>query len=262
MRLIKVANFCSDSEALKKLQDYTEKALSVLYDAPTLTLKGDPYFTLEGVRLRTNIRVYIPGGKGSGLYTLYFDKMNQQQTVSFRDITPFINDGDKLTIAVEDIAYEFRLIQGLTASVQVSVVPLNLDNVEKTVTYTTAVKNTSDDSFKIEIPILPSNALVQSLRSNPGCTSVSVNWASPSVPLKGTVNAYDGSTRVATVIESTFKTAHNVIVPNLQKGKTYRFTVECLNQGGQTVPGGEVSATTAAALVLNGMNQPRAIRLP
>jgi hypothetical protein len=127
----------------------------------------------------------------------------------------------------------------------VSVVPLNLDNVEKTVTYTTAVKNTSDDSFKIEIPILPSNALVQSLRSNPGCTSVSVNWASPSVPLKGTVKAYDGSTLVATVIESTFKTAHNVIVPNLQKGKTCRFTVECLNQGGQTVPGGEVSATTA-----------------
>jgi hypothetical protein len=243
--LIKAANFCSDSEALKKLQDYTEKALSVLYDAPTLTLKADPYFTLEGVRLRTNIRVYIPGGKGSGLYTLYFDKMNQQQTVLFRDITPFINDGDKLTIAVEDVAYEFKLIQGLTASVQISVVPLNLDNVEKTVTYTTAVKNTSDDTFKVEIPILPSNALVQSLRSNPGCMSVSVNWASPSVPLKGTVKAYDGSTQVATVIESTFKTAHNVIVPNLQKGKTYRFTVDCLNQGGQTVPGGEVSATTA-----------------
>ncbi len=246
VRLIKVANYCSDSEALKKLQDYTEKALSVLYDAPTLTLKGDPYFKLEGVRLRANVRVYIPGGKGSGLYTLYFDKMNQQQTITFRDITPFISEGDKLTVEVQDIAYEFRLVQGLTASVQISVIPLNLDNVEKTVTYTTAVKDTSGDAFKIEIPILQSDALVQGLRAHPGCTSVSVNWASPSVPLKGTVKAFDGGTLATTVAESSFKTAHNVIVPNLQRGTTYRFTVDCLNQGGQAVPGGEVTATTAA----------------
>jgi len=245
VRLIKVATFCSDSEALEKLQDYVEKALTVLYDAPTLTLSGDPYFKLEGIRIQTNIRVYIPGGKGSGLYTLYFDNANQQQTVTFRDITPFINPGDKLTIAVEDIAYEFRLIQGLTAKVQVSVVPFDLDNVEKTVTYTTAVKNVSTDPFKIEIPILPSDSLVQSLRANRGCTSVSVNWASPSVPLKGTVKAYDGNTLVATVIENSFKTAHNVIVPNLQAGKTYRLTVECVNASGQVVPGGEVSATTS-----------------
>jgi hypothetical protein len=246
VRLIKIANYCSDAEALDKLQDYTEKALSVLYDAPTLTLKGDPYFKLEGVRLRANIKVYIPGGKGSGLYTLYFDKMNQFQTVTFRDITPFISPGDKLTLEVQDLAYEFRLIQGLTASIQVSVIPINLDNVEKTVTYTTAVKDVSGDSYKIEIPLQQSNAIVQGLRSNPGCTSVSVNWASPSVPLKGTVKAYDGGTLAATVIESSFKTAHNVIVPNLQQGKTYRFTIDCLNQNGQTVPGGEVTATTAS----------------
>ena len=246
VRLIKIANYCSDAEALKKLQDYTEKALTVLYEAPTLTLKGDPYFTLEGVRLRANIRVYVPGGKGSGLYTLYFENMNQFKTVTFRDITPFINAGDKLTIEVQDIAYEFRLIQGLTASVQISVVPLNLDNVEKTVTYTTAVKDTSGDSFKLEVPIQQSDALVQSLRTNPGCTSVSVNWASPSVPLKGTIKAYDGDTLAATVIENAFKTAHNVIVPGLQQGKTYRFTVDCVNQGGQAVPGGDVSATTVA----------------
>jgi hypothetical protein len=246
VRAIKVANVCSDSEALEKLQDYTEKALTVLYEAPTLTLKGDPYFKLEGMKLRANIRVFIPGGKGSGLYTLYFDKMNQFQPVTFRDITPFISPGDKLTVKIEDLAYEFRLVQGLTASVQVSVVPIDLDNVEKTVTYTSAVKNFANDPFIIEIPIQPSDSLVQSLRSNPGCTSVSVNWASPSVPVKGTVKAYDGNTLVATVIESTFKTAHNVIVPNLQQGKTYRFTVDVLDPAGQTVPGGEVTATTRA----------------
>jgi PKD repeat protein len=246
VRAIKIVNACSDSEALKKLQDYTEKALSVIYDAPTLTLKGDPYFKLEGVRLRVNLKVYIPGGKGSGLYTLYFDQPNQLRTVTFRDITPFIDPGDKLTISVEDVAYEFRLIQGLTASVQISVVPVNLDNVEKTVTYTTAEKNVASDPFKIEIPILPSNAIVQSLRSHPGCTSVSVNWASPSVPVMGTVKAYDGDTLVATAIENGFKTAHNVIVSNLQQGRTYRLTVNCVNQAGQAIPGGETSATTAA----------------
>lgn len=246
VRLIKLANACSDSQAIEKLQDYVEKALSVLYDAPTLTLKGDPYFKLEGVRLRVNARVYIPGGKGSGLYTLYFDKMNQFQTINFRDITPFIDPGDKLTISVEDIAYEFRLIQGLTASVKISVVPLDLDNVEKTVTYTSAVLNTAADLFKVEVPIQQSDALIQSLRANPGCTSVSVNWASPSVPLKGTVKAYDGNTLVNTVVESTFKTAHNVIVPNLQQGKSYRFTVSCVNKSGEAIPGKEVNAATAS----------------
>ncbi|MFA7001531.1 MAG: carboxypeptidase regulatory-like domain-containing protein [Candidatus Omnitrophota bacterium] len=243
---IKAATFCSDSEALAKLKEYTEKALSVLYDAPTLTLKGDPYFKLEGVRLRVTARVYIPGGKGSGLYTLYFDKTNQRQTVTFRDITPFIAPGDKLVVDVQDVAYEFRLVQGLTATIQVSVVPIPLDTVEKTVTYTTAVKDTSADPFKIEIPLQPSDSLVQGLRANPGCTSVSVNWASPSVPLKGTVKAYDGGTLVSTTIENSFKTAHNVIVPNLLKGKAYRFTIECVDPSGQMVPGGEKTATTAA----------------
>lgn len=247
VRAIKVINVCSDSRAIEILQDYIEKALSVIYDAPSLTLKGDPYFKLEGVSLRVNVRVFIPGGKGSGLYTLYFTQPGQQQTITFRDITPFINPGDNLTIKVEDIAYEFRLIQGLTARVQVSVVPVDLDNVEKVVTYTTAEKNVANDPFKIEIPILPSDAVVQSLRSNPGCTSVSVNWASPSVPLKGTVKAFDGNTQIATVIEGAFKTAHNVIVPNLQAGKTYRFTVDCVDQAGQVIPGGETTATTKAA---------------
>ncbi|MDP3142695.1 MAG: PKD domain-containing protein, partial [Candidatus Omnitrophota bacterium] len=246
VRLIKLVNACSDSAALEKLQDYIEKALSVIYDAPTLTLKADPYFKIEGIRLRANIRVYIPGGKGSGLYTLYFDKPNQFQPVTFRDITPFISPGDNLTISVEDLAYEFRLIQGLTATIQLSVVPVNLDNVEKTVTYATAVLNAAADPFKIEIPILPSDSIIQSLRTNPGCTSVSVNWASPSVPLKGTVKAFDGNTPVATVIENAFKTAHNVIVPNLQKGKAYRFTVDCVNQAGEAIPGKETSATTFA----------------
>ncbi|MDD2654549.1 MAG: hypothetical protein PHI86_05535, partial [Candidatus Omnitrophica bacterium] len=207
-----------------------------------------PYFKLEGVSLRVNVRVFIPGGKGSGLYTLYFTQPGQQQTITFRDITPFISPGDKLNIKVEDIAYEFRLIQGLTAKVQVSVIPIDLDNVEKTVTYTTAVKNVAGDPFVIEIPILPSDRIVQSLRANRGCTSVSVNWASPSVPLKGTVKAFDGNTLVATVIENSFKTAHNVIVPNLQSGKTYRFAVDCVNQAGEIFPGGEVTATTAAGL--------------
>jgi len=246
VRLIKLANYCSDAEALDKLEEYTEKALSVLYDAPTLTLKGDPYFKLEGVRLRASFRVFIPGGKGSGLYTVYFDNPNQFQTITFRDITPFIDAGDKLTIQVQELAYEFRLIQGLTASCQISVVPINLANVEKTVTYTTVVKDTTGDPFKVEVPIQPASALVQGLYSRPGCTSVLVNWASPSVPLKSTVKAYDGQTLAATVVENAFKTAHNVIVPGLQSGRTYRLVVTGVNQSGQDIPGGETTATTAS----------------
>lgn len=71
-----------------------------------------------------------------------------------------------------------------------------------------------------------------------------MNWASPSVPLKGTVKAFDGNTLVNTVPETTFKTAHNVIVPNLQQGRTYRFTVNCLNQNNEAIPTKEITATT------------------
>ncbi|MGE4357847.1 MAG: hypothetical protein AB7E08_04775, partial [Candidatus Omnitrophota bacterium] len=170
VRLLKVANACTDSEALEALQELIEQALSILYDSPSIALNADPHYILEGVRLRVTLRCFIPGGKGSGVWTLYFTSPGQEQEVVFRDITPFIETGDQLNIVVDEIAYEFRLKQCLSASVNLAVIPVPLDRVEKVVTYTVATKDTSNE-FNLEIPIETSTALVQGLRVNPGCVS-------------------------------------------------------------------------------------------
>jgi len=244
VRAVKVANMVSDAEAIDILQDALETALSAIYDAPNLTLSADPYYVVEGVRLRLNVKCYIPDGKGSGYYTLYFDRSNQEQEIVFRDITPFVGDNDKIHIAVDKIAYEFRVKQGLTATVKLSVLDVDLDNVEKVVTYHTA-ELTPQDGFQIEVPLRKNTATLQSMRVNPGATSASVNWTSPNVPLMGYVSVYDSSRKfLKKVQENTYKNAHNVVVTGLQKGTTYIFGIECVSSSGQRFSGGELQTTT------------------
>lgn len=240
-------DFTTEEQAVTFLTDACGTAVEKLAGFATLALEGDPYFSVEGVRLRVEARCLIPGGKGSGVYTLYFTSSGQEQTVNFRDITPFVDQGDVLKLVVDRIGYEFRLRQGLAAKVKLSFVPINLDTVEKVVSYTQAEKTFAESDFKLEIPLSKSDDLVQGLRVNPGYVSASVNWASPNVPLKGTVKAYDGDTLVKTVAESEFRNAHNVIVTDLQPKKSYRFAVQCATPTGLMIQAGEKTATTLAS---------------
>jgi len=240
-------NLGTQEAAVEFVTDLCGDLVGKLAELASLALEGDPYFSIEGVALRAEARCYIPGGKGSGVYPLSFTASGQEQTINFRDITPFVDPGDVLKVVIDKLVYEFRLRQGLTAVIKLSVVPIDLDTVEKVVTYTQAERAFTESDFKLEIPLSKSDDLIQGLRVHPGYVSASVNWASPNVPLKGTVRTYDGNTLIKTTTESEFKNAHNVIVTDLTPNKSYRFAVECLTPTGLTVQGGEKTATTVSS---------------
>jgi len=244
--IIRLTKGMNNEQVTEFLTDLCGDAVEKLAGLASIELMGDPYFSVEGVRLVVNARCYIPNGKGSGTYPLFFTSSGQEQIINFRDITPFIDTGDKLVVVVDAITYEFRLRQGLVAKVKLSLIPIDLDSVEKVVSFTQAKREFTDAEFKLEIPLAKSDDLIQSYRVHPGYSSASVCWASPNVPLKGTVKAYEGQTLVDTVTESAFKNAHNVIVTNLKPKTTYKFTADCVSTTGLSVSSGEKTTTTLA----------------
>jgi hypothetical protein len=243
--IIEAAKGVNEAGATTFLTDQCIKAAGKLTSLANITVEGDPFFKVEGVELSVLLRAYIPGGGGSGTYPLVFTASGQEKSITFRDITPFIQNGDKLIVTADNMSYRFKLRQGIVPKVKFSVVPVNnLNPYEKYVDLGTATRSFSESDYKLEIPLAPNTDIVQGLRVNAGCTSVSVNWTSPFTLLKGTVKAFDGINLIKTITENSFKLAHNVIVPGLAQKKSYRYTVECVNEQGQQVPGGEISGAT------------------
>jgi hypothetical protein len=250
LTMISLTKNISTDDARGWLTDLCGDAVAKLGGAASIELMGDPSFSIEGVGVRLNFRAFIPGGKGSGSYVMTFNRSGQEQTFTFRDITPFIEDGDKLVLVVDSVGYDFKLKQKLVAKIKLAIIPVPIDTVEKTVSWTCPTRAFSESDFKVELPITKSADIIQSLRINPGTTSAMVSWSSPEVPLKGTVTAYNASNnKVKEVSESTFKNAHNTVITGLQSTTNYRFVVTCLNTSGETISAGEVSTTTTAKTV-------------
>lgn len=234
-----------EAGATEFLTDQCISAAGKFTDILNLTTIGDPYFKVEGVELNVLLRMYIPNGKGSGTYPMTFTSSGQEQTVTFRDITPFIQAGDKLVVVADSISYKFKLRQCLKPIIKISILPeFPIDTYEKYITLATAKKDLTETEFKGEIPLVPSTNPIQGLRAQPGCTSAQVNWTSPIVPLKGTIKAYQGNTLVKTLTENTFKAAHNNIITDLNKQTTYRLEVSGVTESGATIQGGSVTVTT------------------
>jgi hypothetical protein len=251
--MIQVAKGVDEAGATEFLTDQCIAAAGKLTSLANITVKGDPFFKVEGVELSVDLRAYIPNGGGSGTWPLVFTASGQEKSFTFRDITPFIKNGDKLIVTADNISYRFKLRQGIVPNVQFSVIPAaNLNPYEKYIDLGTAKRSFSESDYKLEIPLKINNDIVQGLRVNAGCTSMSVNWASPLMPLKGTVKAFDGQNLITTVSESSFKLAHNVIVPGLTMAKQYQFKVECLNEQGQQIPAGEITGTTISGNAATG----------
>ncbi len=236
--------FSDNAQTVEFMTGLCGTAVEQLAGFASISIQGDPYFIVEGIQLRANVRCFIPNGKGSGVYTLYFTSSGQEQTLNFRDITPFVTDGDVLHIVVDDLMYEFRLRQGLNMNLGISLLTVPGDPIEKVVGYNRIERKFTANDYVLQIPLTKSDEVIQSLRTNPGYVSASVNWTSPNLPLKGTVKAYKGQQLVKTVTEPTFKNAHNVIVTGLSPKTEYRFAVDCVSPSGQTFNAGEVTTTT------------------
>lgn len=243
--VVQLAKGLDEAGATEFVTDKCISAAGKFVDLANITTIGDPYFKVEGVELNLLLRIYIPNGKGSGTYPLTFTSSGQEQTVTFRDITPFVQAGDKLVVVVDEITYRFKLKQCLKPIIKISVLPqIPIDTYEKYVTLATAKGIFNENEYKLEVPLSPSTDPIQSLRANPGCTSVQVNWTSPIVPLKGTIKVYQGDTLVKTITENTFKAAHNNIVTDLTKQTTYRCELSAVTESGQAIQGGSVTTTT------------------
>ncbi|MFZ5563108.1 MAG: hypothetical protein ACOZBW_03595, partial [Thermodesulfobacteriota bacterium] len=247
LTIIRLTKGVNQAGAVEFLTDLCSKAAEKIVNLAKIGVTGDPYYSVEGVELTAMARMYIPGGKGSGTYPLTFTASGQEQTITFRDITPFIGNNDKLRVVIDSMTYRFKLRQGLIPVIDISFVPVPVPSNEKYITLTGAKKDFAESEFVVDLPIQPSTEIIQSLRTNAGCTSMSVNFASPLLPVKATVKAYDGQTLVKTVTEGSFKTAHNVIVPGLAKGKSYRFVVEGKNERNETIPAKEVTGATRSS---------------
>jgi hypothetical protein len=245
LNLIMWSKNLNEAGATEFLTDKCITAAGVFAGFAKISAIGDPYFKVEGVEMIVNLRMYIPGGKGSGTYPLVFTSPGEEKTVTFRDITPFVVTGDKLTVVADSITFKFKLKQGLTPKIQISAFPeIPIPQSEKYVSLVSAKKDYTESEYKLEVPLSPSTALVQGLRVNTGCTAAVVNWASPLKEMKGTVKVFDGGQLIKTVSENSFKIAHNVVVTGLTKSKNYVYRVENETAEGGLVPGGEVSGVT------------------
>ncbi|MBN1493851.1 MAG: hypothetical protein JW938_06845 [Candidatus Omnitrophica bacterium] len=217
----------------------------------TVSISGDPSYTVEGVNICLNVRFSLQtasgGVKGSGTYPIYFTSTSQTKEIAF-GLTPFIETGDKVKIVIEKITYEFKLSQGLQFMCGLSLLPSPAENYTKVLRYTQAVRDTAAEKT-FEIPVEKSTSAMQLMMGHPGYTSAQIKFASPYIALKSSVDVFKGTTsaanKVKTVRESEYKTSHNIVITDLLPKTNYNFIVNAADQsGGQHAWGSPVAVKT------------------
>ena len=212
----------------------------------TVSINGDPYYTVEGINVCLNVRYFVEGAgggtKGSGTYPLYFTSDSQIGEINF-GITPFINPGDKVKVIIDKITYEFKLTQDLQFNLGLSLLPSPAEHYTKLLCRTQVIRDTTSE-HAFEIPLQKSTDAIQLLDVHKGYSSAQVKFASPYIALKTTVDVHSGSTttaanKVKTVSESQFKNSHNIIVTDLTPNTQYSFLVDAVDASGTHYSGGD-----------------------
>ncbi len=226
-----------------KIKEKIGKGVNKIAGQLTFTIEGDPYYKLKGDKLILHLRFYVPG-KISGTYPLEFNSADDVKQIQI-PIPAFATEQDKLYVIVDKITYGFTMHQTLQFGLGAPVVgDVFLIDQTKLVDLTQVSKDLPESASKFEIPLQPSDEALLNYHIIEGCISATARWASPSIPMKGTVKVYKGSTKIAQKTESSFKISHSLPFANLQKGQTYRFDLTCVDKMGKiyTVPG--IYATT------------------
>lgn len=245
---IKAAKKVNDAGAEKFAKDLIGKGLEKLGSMASMTIKGDPYYKLKGHSLVVVVKYWIPG-KMSGSYPITFTKPDEEFTLNIK-LPAFIKEGDQLHVSVESITYNFTLEQILNFKIAFGTIPLvpspEFDVVDsrKVVTYSQVKKVLSTNDCLIQIPIAKSTEKILDYKVKTGVTTATAWWASPDVPLKGTVKVFKGGELIAQKTEPTFTTSHQVQFAGLQKNTTYRFVMSCVDSQGAVSPEMSLEATT------------------
>ncbi|MCX8124268.1 MAG: carboxypeptidase regulatory-like domain-containing protein [Spirochaetes bacterium] len=245
---IKAAKKVNDAGAEKFAKDLIGKGLEKLGSMASITIKGDPYYTIKGHSLVVLVKYWIPG-KMSGNYPITFTKPDEDFTLNIK-LPAFIKEGDQLHVTVESITYNFTLEQNLNFKIAFGTIPLvsspqwDVINSHKVVTYSQAKKVLSTSDCLLQIPIAKSTEKILDYKVKTGVTTATVWWASPDVMLKGTVKVYKGTQLVAQKTEPTFTTSHQVQFAGLEKNTTYRFVTSCVDSQGSVSPEMSIEAAT------------------
>ncbi len=226
-----------------KIKEKIGKGVDKIAGQLTFTIEGDPFYKLKGDKLIVHLRYYVPG-KVSGTYPLEFNSSDEVKQINI-PIPPFVTNQDKLYVMVDEITYGFTMHQTLRFGLGAPIIgDVFLCNQTKLVDLTQVTKELAESASKFEIPLQPTDEAILDYHIIKGCVSATARWASPNIPLKGTVKVYKGSTKIAEKTESAFNIAHSLPFAGLEKGQQYRFDLTCADATGKiyTVPG--IYATT------------------
>ncbi|MEW6527124.1 MAG: carboxypeptidase regulatory-like domain-containing protein [Spirochaetota bacterium] len=245
---IKMAKKVNDAGAEKIVKDLIGKGVEKLGGMASVTVKGDPSYTIKGNSLVVLVKYWIPG-KMSGNYPITFTRPDEEFTLNIK-MPAFIKEDDKLHVAVESVTYNFILEQNLKFKIALGTIPFvtspewDVVNSRKVVTYSQVTKTFAANDYLVEIPIAKSSDPILDYKVRTGTSTATVWWASPNVAMKGTVKVFQGNTLIAQKTEPTFTTSHQVQFSGLSKNTAYRFVTTCVDTQGGIYPEMMIDATT------------------
>ncbi|MCM8781287.1 MAG: carboxypeptidase regulatory-like domain-containing protein, partial [Candidatus Omnitrophica bacterium] len=240
------ANF-TEATATEFLCDKIISAIGGIAGLASAGLKANPSYKVTGESLVILVKYWVPG-KTSGNYPITFNGSNIQNGFELPIRIPlFIEDNDKLFLAVESITYKFKIEQTLDFKIKISMFERDLVNTSKVMGTPQTSKTIGEDVFKLEVPLAKSDEVILNYNVKTGSDSATVWWASPNVMLKGTVEVYKGNTLVAQKTEANFTNSHQVIFSGLQPNTEYTFKTTCQDTQGKSYPEFTTTAKTLAS---------------
>ncbi len=228
---IKIADMVNDETAQNKAIDLIADGLALVTSAGELTLSADPYWRVQGEKLVVLIRYRIPGKMLSGNVPLTFTAPGQEQDITV-PLPAFVNDAHNLEILVDEVEYDFRLYQSMSAQITFSsMVDFSLGDAEKLVRCPQA-RATFTTANDLHVPLAPPDETIVGYRARPGFGALMVYFSSPALPVKATADVYKGGQKVKSVTESSLRTAHAIIVPGLEENTDYTVRLSYVDSGG------------------------------
>jgi len=244
---IQVAKTCNEEVAISTAQDLIGRGLELLAGIAQISFKGDPYFKLKSEKIAVVLDWNI-GGRTNGSPVVNLIPTNKEGEITI-NIPPFVQAGEKIELVPSSVTYEFKLDQRLKFQIAVPVVgDINLgDGTDKTVVYKYLNKNLTASDFKLEIPLSATTLPISEFHATAGCSSATVLWASPNIDLRGTVDVFQGSTKIKSVSESAFNRTHALVIDGLSPSTLYTFHLNCVDRSNVPYPVDDVTATTQKA---------------
>ncbi len=236
---IKLAKLLNDSTAAENQAiDLIATGLDVIENAGVLSLGADPSWRVAGDELVVNLRYRVLGRMFSGTLPLTFTRAGEEKTVDI-PLPMFVSASDRLEVFVDELGYQFRLFQTMKANAAFSAAAqLQLGEAEKLVRYVRArAAYPENDANRLSVPLGPADGQVLDFKVIPGLQAAQVFFATPGLPVRGTVRAYTpGATApAAEATEASFATGHSLFLTNLAKNADYRVRLSYTDTGGNTV---------------------------